>query len=240
MKVNAFRLLKLLGDERGFALAWQDPQELGLVRASTVDGLHEQLLVSAAGRAGEALACEVAISITRRQLGTKGMCELEVVTDLATDLERGLTIVETGEQVELWEKGIAEIAPAAVGELAKRKGTALLARTEKARSAVQSYLKELPGSEDLQELHAWLLARVPPDGVKGAQELAEAPGVLQKAGAELQYLVTCLTIVTFGLGGQDLAKLKLDPVNDRELMWRIQLLADTLEARQLAAEQPTA
>ena len=240
MRIDASRVLGLLGREQGFALAWREPDEFSLVRPSTLDGLFEQIVIDAAGRSGEAIGCDVAISVVRSQLGTKGMCEMETLAELATDAERGVAIIQTAGQAQEWEKGVARIAPTAARALAQREGAALLARTARARAAVEAHLTKLPVAGDLDVLKTWLLGRLELDGLNVARRLAKSPGVLQKAGAESRYEVACSAIVLFEVRSQDLADAKLDPLENRELMWRIQLLADRLEERKRSADQLTA
>lgn len=240
MKVAASRVLSLLGSNEGFTLAGRDPDEFSLVRPSILDGLFEQIVVDGAGKSGEAVGCDVAISVVRSQLGTKGMCELELLDELATDPERGWAIVQTTEQAHEWERRVAEIAPAAARALARRQGPALLARTARARAAVDAHLTKLPDAADLDALKTWLLGHLETDGVALGHRLADGPGVLQKAGAELLYEVACLAITLFEVRSQGLAEARLDPLEDRELMWRIQLLVDRLETRKRSADQLTA
>jgi len=240
MKVDASRLLSLLGGKEGFALARREPDEFALVRPSTLDGLFEHIEISGAGKSGEALGCDLAVSVVGGQLGTKGMCELELLAELATDPERGVTIVQTAEQAQDWERRVVEIAPPGVRALAQREGPALLARTARARAAVQAHLKQLPDTHDLDVLKRLLLGRLEPQRADVARRLAGRPGVLQKAGAELLYDVACMAIVLFEVGNQASAEVKLDPLEDRELMWRIQLLVDHIEARKRSADRRTA
>jgi len=54
------------------------------------------------------------------------------------------------------------------------------------------------------------------------------------------YEVACLAVVIFEVRKQGLAEAKLDPLEDRELMWRIQLLVDRLEVRTRSADQRAA
>jgi len=223
--------MSLLGSDEGFTLAWQDADEFSLVRPSILDGLFEHIVIDGAGKSGEAVGCDVAISLVRSHLGTKGMCELELLAELATDPERGWAIVQTTEQAQEWERRVAEIAPAAARALAQRQGPALLARTAAARTTVEAHLKQLPGVAELDALKAWLLGRLEADAVALARRLAAGPGVLQKAGAELVYELACLAIVLFEVRSKGVAEAKLDPLGDRELMWRIQLLVDRLEGR---------
>jgi hypothetical protein len=157
------------------------------------------------------------------------MCELELVTDVATDQERGLAIVQTPAEVEDWERRVAAVAPGATRALGQRSGAALLARTEAARLAVEACLKGLPQPTDLRSLKHWLQSRAHPEVAKRASELAAAPGVLQRVGAEEVYEVACLALVLSSALKKDMA-LSLDPLKDRELMWRVQLMVDHLEA----------
>jgi hypothetical protein len=232
--------MNLMNTEEGFVPAWRESDEFAFVRPSALPGLFEQIVISSAGRSGEAVGCDVAISLVRSKLGTKGMCELDLLAELATDPERGWTIIENAEQAQEFERRVGEIAPSAARVLAQRKGPALLTRTAAARAAVDGHLKQLPDVTDLAALKTWLLTGLDSDGAALARRLAAGPGVLQKAGADLVYEVACLAIVRFEVGNQGVSEAKLDPLGDRELMWRIQLLVDRLEARKKSAGQRTA
>jgi hypothetical protein len=168
------------------------------------------------------------------------MCELQLVEEVAGDAERGWTVMRSVEESREWARRLAGVAPRAASALATEKGPALLARTAVARAAVDGHLIQLPDAADLDALKAWLLGRLDTDGVAMARRLAAGAGVLQKAGAELVYEVACLAIVLFEVRGERVAGAKLDPLGDRGLMWRIQLIVDRLEGRQKSADQRTA
>lgn len=239
MKLDQGTLRELL-QVHGFDTTWRSGSDLGLVRPSTVNGLYEHVVIGSAGREGDAIYANVVISIVHHSLGTKGMGELRLVEEVAADAERGWTVMRTVEESRQWAQKLAEVAPRAVSALATDKGPALLARTAAARAAVGAHLKQLPDTADLDALKTWLLGRLDADGPALARRLAEGPGVLQKAGAELLYEVACLAIVLFEVRGQGSADAKLDPLEDRELMWRIQLLVDRLEARKRSGDRLTA
>jgi hypothetical protein len=224
----------------GFDATWRSGSDFGFVRPSTVAGLFEHVAIGSAGREGDAAYANVAVSIVQHRLGTKGMCELRLVEEVAGDAERGWTVMRSAEAWREWARRLAEMAPHAASILATEKGPALLARTAVARAAVEGHLKQLPDAADLDTLKGWLLGRLDADGVASARRLAAGPGVLQKAGAEIVYEAACLAIVLFEVRGQSVADAKLDPLGDRDLMWRIQLLVDRLEGRQKPADQRTA
>jgi hypothetical protein len=230
--------LRGLLQAQGFDTSWRSGNDLGFVRM--VDGLYEHVVIGSAGREGDAVYANVAISIVQHRLGTKGMCELRLVEEVAGDAERGWTVIRTVDGSREWAQRVAEVAPRAATALAAEKGPALLARTAAARAAVEGYLKKLPDVADLEALKSWLLGRLEGDRVALARRLADGPGVLVKAGAELLYVVACLAIVLFEIGNSSLSQVSFDPLEDRELMWRIQLLVDRLEARTTPAARRTA
>ena len=69
---------------------------------------------------------------------------------------------------------------------------------------------------------------------KEAERLAEWPGVLQVSDGEELYLLACCAVLT---GEQGTAFSGQDPLENDELMWQIQLVADgiLLRAREAAA-----
>jgi hypothetical protein len=233
-------ILRELLQAHGFEAMWRSGSDLGFMRPSTEPGLFEHVVIGSAGREGEAIYANVAVSIVQHRLGTKGMCELRLVDEVAGDAERGWTAMRSLEESREWARQLAGVAPHAATALAAIKGPALLARTAAARTVVESHLKQLPDIADLDALKVWLLGRLEADGEALARRLAAGPGVLQKAGAELVYEAACLAIVLFEVKNHGVAQAKLDPLGDRELMWRIQLLVDRLEARQRSADRLTA
>lgn len=232
-------ILRELLQAGGFDGTWRSGSDIGFVRPSTVAGLFEHVVIGSAGREGEAVYANVAVSIVQHRLGTKGMCELRLVEEVAGDAERGWTVMRSLEESRDWARRLAGMAPRIASALAAERGQALLARTAVARAAVEAHLKRLPDAADLDALKAWLLGRLDADGVALARRLAAGPGVLQKAGAEFVHEVACLALVLFEAKGQRVAEAKLDPLGDRDLMWRIQLLVDRLEGRK-PADQRTA
>jgi hypothetical protein len=238
MRLDQKHLQELLQAHR-FDTVWSSGTNLGFVRPSTVVGLFEQIVIGSAGSEGEAIYANAAVSVVQHRLGTKGMCELRLIEEVATDQDRGWTVTRTIEESREWTRKLLGVAPHAASALATEKGSALLARTTAARAAVDAHLKQLPGATGLDELKTWLHERLDADGIALAHGLAEWPGVLQKTGAELLYEVACLTIVCFEVGRAP-SQSNLDPLEDRELMWRIQLLVDHLEGSQTSGNRQIA
>jgi hypothetical protein len=231
MKIKALRLLSRFRSDQGFQIAWLDrANEFAYVRASCVEGVFEQLIVKGAGKHREAIYADAAVSIVRGQVATKGLVELALLDELATDSERGYAIVRTDAQAIEWEKRFAELAPSRVVALAVEKGPQLLLQTLEARNAAAKYASLLSGERDLDELHAKLFAQATSDQRKEALRLTEWPGVLRIRGAENLYRTATLAIAIFSedVEGRVDAFVGADPLENRELMWRIQILVDRL------------
>jgi hypothetical protein len=221
-------LARLLADA-DFRLGWRDQaDECGFVRRSGSLELYEQLIVKSVGKYGEAVFANAAVSIVSGPMATKGMVEMHLLEELATDQERGWAVIESEKQITKWEQQLAEVGPRRARELALRKGYELLNRTESARRVVGSILVALPPPTDLDALYRWLQERTPEAERAEAARLAQWAGVMRLRGGEIVYHVAALALETLVHLESDLGR---DPIENPELMWQIQLLVDRLVLR---------
>lgn len=206
-------------------------KEFEYVRATSIKDLFEQIWVIAQGKKGEAVYANLAVSVVKGR-ATKGLVEIDLLMEMAGVPDRGWTIISSIDEAKLWEKQLAEVAPSRASKLAEEKGPELLERTASARNSVDRYfhfLEEHAG--DLDELEEWMMRKASSSTMKRSEQLAEWPGVLQVSGWDQVYRIATLAIVSFAheVEAQADELVSADPLENPELMWRIQILADRLK-----------
>ncbi len=193
------------------------------------DGLYELISCSFAGRNRDAAVCRVGISVTRIVL-LKNLTEESVVVEVATVPERGWTIVESDEQLRVWEQKVLDVAVPTANQFANEHSKALLDRTEKSREAVQTCIDEVLSFDSLDGCLTYFKSRTSDEQIHVARRLAEWPGVRQVNRAEQIYEVACLVVVA-RIRPNDLPNPEEPvtmPLENDQLMWEIQLIADRL------------
>jgi hypothetical protein len=187
--------------------------------------------VGFAGKKDEAVSANVGVGITRF-LGYGVKQELLMdVADVKEMLDeygfwvpgRGRAIIETAERAKAWERRVAEVAPAAAHSCALQHGNELLMQAAHARQRSFELLQQLDSKKSLYQQIQELEARHGHGYRKEAERLAESPGVMQVFDAEELYLLACCAVLT---GEKGTAFTGQDPLNNDELMWQIQLVAD--------------
>jgi hypothetical protein len=220
MMLNANRLRKLLPQYTTVSESTTD-KSIIMCRASDVPDLYEWLEVIGQGKAGEAVYGHVGVSVVGGRNATRGLIEERSLTELATDSGAGWTILHSKEETVAWERKFSELAPSQAQAMVQGKGASLLARTSEARKSVERYLESLPkGLKDLDMLLAHLKGQASASLLDKAVRWAEWPGVLQVDKWEGYYLAAALLIA------QDYPD--ADPLEDFQLMSRIQILVDRL------------
>jgi hypothetical protein len=201
---------------------------IAFVRATDAP-LHQWIWMTWSGHRDEAIVALACVALGKC-VTTKGLIEDRLIHEIAQNKERCWTIIETDKAAREWEEQLIQVVPPIVDALATERGPELLRRTETTRAAVTGYLDKLRSvtcSEN--RLHS-LKQLASADVLLAAERLAEWPGVLHLLGAEDDYLLSCLTIVLFSseveADGRDFRG--ADPLRERLLMWRIQLIADEL------------
>jgi hypothetical protein len=231
VKIQPLRVLDRLSKSSGFRVGWLDSTgDYGYVRQSILDSLFEQLIVKSAGKRREAIYAYAAVSVVSGPMATKGLVEMSLLDEIASDRERGWTLVETKEAALEWERSLAQVGPLRVRELAAEKGPDLLRRTEGARRASERYVDLLAGSSDLDEIQERLGKLASTEQRGEATRLMRWPGVMRMVGAEGLYETVSLALVLFRSQVEEEPGViePADPVANQELMWRLQILADRL------------
>ena len=231
MKVNPLRTLARFPKEEGFELGWVgEPGGFALVRASHLPDLFDQVWVDSAGQGGEAVSAYIGVSVVRGQGGTKGLVELTPLAEIAGVPERGYTLITKKNQTLEWEGRLAAVAGVRAKEFADAKGQGLLASTAAARSAAARYFGWLDAGSESNGSYARLRDRATPEHIEKARRLARWPGVLRFEEGHALYDLAALCLVLFeetveGTRGHFCSA---DPLENSDVMWRIQLLVDLL------------
>lgn len=229
MRIKPIRLSRLLS-QADFWLAWQDrSHECGFSRSSERADLFEQLIVKSVGRHAEAVFANAAVSVVSGPMWTKGMVEMVLIDEVATNQERGWTEFHDEREIITWERQLAEVGPGRTRELAVTRGPKLLERTEEARRIVESVLSLLPPQAELGQLLMWLRERASDADQAEARRLSCSAGVMRLHDAEELYLVAGMALRTLSPVASD--GIQADPMNNPQLMWQIQLLVDRLLRR---------
>lgn len=241
MKIQPKRLLSML-TPLGFALGRVSTIEdsFELVRVSKTPALYEAVMVSSQGKRGEAVSATIGISVTKLVM-TKGLVETRLLMEVADVKElvdeygfwvpgRGQAIIETTERAKQWEEQLASVASERAAEMAADVGPELLERTKSARNAVGKYLECLSDIKEVGNQLRCLRQQAERPIVAEAERLANWPGVLQEVGTEEVYLMATLCILHFQHHVENTTGsfIGCDPLENEQLMWRIQLLVDKL------------
>jgi hypothetical protein len=230
MKINVSRIIALLRPE-GFVLGRTSRIEksFAFVRPDQRPELYQWIIVNCAGKNGEAVVGKVAVALTTHK-GLKGLMKSQLLFEIAQVKERGWTKIYEAAEARAWEREFVAIAPRRAVELAAEAGAELLETTKSARNAAHAYLEHLDLSKPVPELLNEAISRVDSRRLAEAQKLAEAPAVLQVFGAQDIYLLACLCILEYEEEVEDVGTsfYGQKPIQNKQLMWRIQLIADRL------------
>lgn len=230
MIVNPSRIGKLL-EPHGFVLGRTSRIEksYSFFRSDQEPELFQWIKVEGAGRRGEAVAAEVAVSVTKR-VSLTGLMELHLIKEIASVKERGWTIISTAKEARAWENRLASIGPLRATEFARERGPELLSTTDSARRAAKHYLEHLDLERSLDEQLHQLRQRCDQALIERAERLAAWPGVMQEYHAEDVYLLctSCILCYENEVETASTSFSREDPLENAPLMWRIQLVADVL------------
>lgn len=148
------RLQSFLKSDRFHLSHWSKEENLVLYsRPTAFDGIFEHVQIWCRGKMGEVASvraeCVAGWGIAREFIG-----ESELVMDLADVGSRGSHEFTSPEDVELWERRVAEVAPMKCRELTNRVGAGLELKTRDARHAAHEYLAlwQAKGERHLRQL----------------------------------------------------------------------------------------
>jgi hypothetical protein len=225
MRFDPFRLLEWLKRD-GFEQGRFDSlvKEYSYVRAGFLAGTFEHIRVKCGGRSGEVAWATVGVSCAKR-CPAKGLIELDLLRELATDNDRGWADVRTVAQARRWEVSLAAIASTRATKLANEMGPALLNRTLAARSMAKKYM-DLAGRWAIQDLDA----KATGEQKELVRRVLDRPGVLACEELRPAYHWAVLLLAVRGEETEysGLSALEVDPFQAEELLWCLHLLADCL------------
>ena len=230
MKVEPSRLANALRDER-FQLAQQacGDNAFVLLREDLVPDLFQWIWVNASGKRGEAVFAYAAVSVAK-WIAFKGLMDLRPMIELGENPERGTTIIETDVKAQAWERKLIEYAPQEVSRFAAERGSALLETTKTARRSVAEYLKRVDLSDSAARALLTMWDGADETTCTEADRLMNWTAMQQIRGRETLYEMACLWVLRYSseVDGACVSYFGQDPLENTDLMWRIQLIVDKL------------
>ena len=224
MKVKPNRVAHLL-EASGFE---SNPvNQMAFVRKHGCSDLFEWLEIVAQGKQGEAVYAWVGVTVTCR-IAIKGLITTRSLDEIPGNCERGWRIINTTQEAKQWEIELANIGPQIAEQFGREYGNELLARTASARRARDKYLEYLGTVMPLNKRVDELRSMADVTTARAALRLAEFPGVRQVYESEDVYELCALALLLFEREVETTPTnfRTGNPLEDYELLWRIELLAD--------------
>jgi hypothetical protein len=159
--------------------------------------------------------------------------DVQFLEELGEDPERGWTIIEDDAKAIQWESRLAEIGPIRAMEWATARGPQLLQDTAQVRAAVADYYSLLNRAESLEAALLEMKSTTRKQLVEEAERLSTCPIFRNGPDAELAYHVACQVILSHSERVDGTSYIGHDPMNDAELLKRIEILVDRLSRKKL-------
>lgn len=242
MKLDHSRLSKMLHILRFEVGLDTWAHDWNFTRADASQPLYHHIQISFSGQKREAVVARVYVCCGKH-VNTRGMCKDKLLLEVASNVERGWSIISSREEARKWEERVCQVAPKHVEALTDEMGPALQRTCAGALAATLHYQSRLPDCESAYQLVNTLSKGLSSDSRAIAARLAESAGVMQLQNTEEMYHAACLALLAFHEEIEPIAlqvpSLKTDappwnvtqehhPLRNPELMWRIQLIADGL------------
>jgi hypothetical protein len=215
--------------EQGFSYG-PEPRttdDLVFTRPSHKAELFESIIVGGQGKRGEAVSAEVGVAVTNWVM-YKLLGDVQFLSELGEDPQRGWTIIEDDDKARQWETRLVEVGPVRAKEWAASRGPQLLQETAHARAAVSKYLCLLEPTTNLHQKLALLKSASNKRILEETERLTACPIFGDGPNTELAYRVACQLIVSHSENVEGKSYLGHEPMNDPELLSRIEILADRL------------
>ncbi len=231
MQIDIKRLEALLRP-KGYSISWTSETARQVVYAK--EGWHPELYelinIQCGGKRGESVSATVRVTTSRGRAGWGDKSDRILVMELASDKQRGTSIINTSEEAVQWERQCAAVAPARAAELARRIGPAILNGTAEARAAANEYLRRLLRASDPIDPASALCDRATEGQVEEAVRIARSPVVVHIPDGLPLYTTAALAIVLFG---DEVEKRPRPfwgavPLENNDLMMRLQLIVDRM------------
>lgn len=226
------RLFGLL-QESGFEVEQYDRESrlVSFSRDSNVGEVIEVLRFHFSGRRGEIAPCELRVSLVRDAISVVDLCESELLWEVATEKEYGVTELLTSAGAAEWERLVAARAPDAVRTFASERSPGLLRKTEAVRSRAKAYVEVLRTDRPASDSLAWLEGRASDAQRYAAIRMAQTPGVQWiEDGARLYHTAALLLCCFASQVEPDSARriIEADPLMETDVNQRIQLIVHYL------------
>jgi hypothetical protein len=193
------------------------------------DRTFERIVCEFVGKKNDAAVCWIGVSLTRL-IPFKGLTEIFVVSEVASDHERGWTIIESNEDRCNWFRSVVEIAVPKLDEVAENFAKDLIQRCGESMDRAKACLAGIEDDTSVNTLLINVKTKATEDELRVTERIVEWPGVVQIANAQTTYELATLLVL------QTLYKSRLPnpydskemPLEKTNLMWEIQLVADSL------------
>ena len=214
----------------GFEVSLVDTvsRDVTFERLSELDGLFESIKIKFVGKRSERAGVWIGVAVVPAWLITKGLIELELMLETADDLERGVADVEAEDSLRRFERRLAEAGPARVADLVRRRGSAILERTEKVRSISESYaaeIQKLVTASSPSGAVAEVRALLGPSMSVHVTRLANC--ITADSGARGIYELAACALIIFGVAIEKRDFSTADSV-ETEVRWRMSLITYAL------------
>lgn len=225
MKLGPLRLLELLQPD-GFMRGLFDPRtrDYHYVRPGLFAETFEHIRVKCGGKAGEVAWANAGVSCVKRS-PSRGLIELELMRELATDGERGWADIGSADRARRWEDRLAAIASARATELSRQKAPGLLKRTEEARAMAREYLAQVFEKAGDDALGALTVAQA-----ELVSRILDAPGVVLCEELRPAYARALSSLASLNSEASRLLlhAISEDPLKSETPLWCVHILCDRL------------
>ena len=191
--------------------------------------VFERIVCEFTGRNNDTAVCWIGVSMTR-SIPFKGLTENLLLEEVASDRNRGWTVVKSNEDRCKWFRSVAESAILKLEQIADPLAKLLKANCRESMHRAKACLKEIERHASVNAAILSTKAKASEEQLRVAERIIEWPGVVQIRGTRPIYeLATHLVL-------QELYASRLPnpdepkemPLENTTLMWEIQLVADSL------------
>jgi len=189
----------------------------------------ERIVCEFIRKKNDAAVCWIGVSLTHT-IPFKGLTENLLVEEVASDTDRGWTIIKSKDDLSKWLQSVAEIAVPKLNQIAAELAKTIVGNCEESLERAKSCIVAVERVTSVEAMLLTLKANATEDERRVAERIVEWPGVVQLADSRTTYEVATLLVL------QNLYKSRLpNPLNTTEmplentnLMREIQLVADSL------------
>lgn len=201
-------------------------------RNSPEPALYGWLHIHLGGSARNVAAPFAALSVIRSGFLMKGLAKTKLIRSIATDGQRGWSILGDVEEERGWVERLITALPAVLSELHAAEAYPLLAETASARQAVQKYASILRSllPHGVAPV-SWYKSLASNDAKRAADELSVA-GICNLRGQEQIYAIAVYLVAQYALEVEGASfswnRTKFGLLEERGLVHRLELIVDLL------------